>query len=163
MKGLLREACHRASRSDARALPEAGRRSARRRYRTILTQGGGELPEIPPRPKGKRGRAGRSDAHSLHGRLARHEASVPRFMADPDASFTDSAGGSGTRMARVRIKVSGRFRTQIHAEAWCRIPGCLGSMATLGHNPLVAIQIALAGNAADMVKPNDARSAPGKG
>ncbi len=118
MKGLLREACHRASRSDARALPEAGRRSARRRYRTILTQGRRELPEIPPRPKGKRGRVGRSDAHNLHGRLARHEASVLRFMADPDVSFTNNAGGSRIRMAKVKIKVSGCFRTQLHAEAW---------------------------------------------
>ncbi len=163
MERPLRGACHRASRSDARVLPEAGRRSVRRRYRTILTQGGGELPEIPPRPKGRRGRVAGSDAHSLHGRLGRHGGSVPPFMADPDVSFTDNAGERKIRMARVRIKVSGRFRTQLHAEAWCRISSYLSSMAALGYNPLVAIQIALAGNAADMVKPNDARSAPRKG
>jgi len=54
-------------------------------------------------------------------------------------------------MARARARVSGCFRTRLHADAWCRIPGYLSSMATLGYNPLVAIPIALAGNAADMV------------
>ncbi len=55
-------------------------------------------------------------------------------------------------MAKARIKVSGCFRTWPQAEAWCRIPGYLSSMSALGYNPLVAIQIALAGNAADMVR-----------
>ncbi len=163
MKRPLRGACHRASRSDARVLPEAGRLAVRRRCRTIPAQGGGELPEIPPRPKGRRGRVAGSDAHSLHGRLGRHGGSVLRFMADPDVSFTDNAGERKIRMARVRIKVSGCFRTQLHAGAWCRISSYPSPMAALGYNPPVAIQIALAGNAADMVRPNDARSAPGKG
>ena len=58
-------------------------------------------------------------------------------------------------MAKVKIKVSGCFRTQLYAEAWCRISSYLSSMAALGYNPLVAIQIALAGNAADMIKMHD--------
>ncbi len=37
------------------------------------------------------------------------------------------------------------------------------SMDTLGYNPLVAVPIALAGDAADMVKLHNARSAPSKG
>ena len=54
MKKLLREACHRVNRSDARTLTATDRRVVRRRDRTILAQGGSELPKIPPRPKGKR-------------------------------------------------------------------------------------------------------------
>ena len=41
-------------------------RRYRKRYRTILTQGGKELPEIPQRRGGKRGRIAKSDAHNLH-------------------------------------------------------------------------------------------------
>ncbi len=148
MKRPLRGACHRASRSDARVLPEAERRSVRRRCRTIPAQGGGELPEIPPRPKGRRGR---------------HGGSGPRFMADPDVSFTDNASGRKIRMARVRIKVSGRFRTQLHAGAWRRISSYPSPMAALGYNPPVAIQTALAGDAAAMARLHNARSAPRKG
>ncbi len=152
MKKLLREACHRVNRSTAKVLTETGRAAVRRRYRTILTRGGKELPEIPPRPKGKRGRIAKSYAHNLHERLAKHEGSVLRFMGDPDVSFTNNAGERKIRMAKVKIKVPGCFRTQLHAHAWCRISSCLSSMAALGYNPLVAIQIALAGNAAKMVK-----------
>ncbi|MDE2789235.1 MAG: hypothetical protein OXI81_02265 [Paracoccaceae bacterium] len=59
--------------------------------------------------------------------------------------------------------MSGCFRTRHHAEAWCRISSGLSSMAALGYNPLVAIQIALAGKAADMIKLHYAESAPKKG
>ena len=106
MKKLLREACHRVYRSDAKTLTAAERRAVRKRYRTILTQGGKELPEIPPRPKGKRGRIAESDAHNLHERLLMHEESVLRFTADPDASFTNNAGEQKIQMSKVKIKVS---------------------------------------------------------
>ena len=55
-------------------------------------------------------------------------------------------------MAKVKMKVSGCFRTRIYAECWCRISSYLQSMAAMGYNPLVAIQIALAGRAAEMVR-----------
>ena len=66
-------------------------------------------------------------------------------------------------MAKVKIKVSGCFRTRFYAEAWCRISSYLSSMAALGYNPLVAIQIALAGNAAEMIKMHYAQPKPKKG
>ena len=149
MKNLLRETCHRVNKSDTRALSQAECRSVVKRYRTILTQGAKELPDIPPRPKGKRGRIARSHAHNLHERLVRHEESVLRFMRDPDTSFTNNTAEQKIRM--VKIKVSGCFRTFFYAQAWCRISSYLSSMASLGYNPLVAIQIALAGNAASMI------------
>ena len=163
MKALLREACHRVNRSTTKTLTEAERLTVRKRYRTILTQGGRELPEIPPRPKGKRGRIAKSDAHNLYERLVKHEESVLRFIGDPDVSFTNNAGERKIRMAKVKIKVSGCFRTRPGAEAWCRISSYLSSMAALGYNPLVAIQIALAGNAAEMIKMHYAQPNPKKG
>ena len=163
MKKLLREACHRVNRSATKTLTETERLAVRKRYRTILTQGGKELPEIPPRPKGKRGRIAKSDAHNLHERLVKHEESVLRFMGDPDVRFTNNFGEQKIRMAKVKIKVSGCFRTRFFAEAWCRISSYLSSMAALGYNPLVAIQIALAGNAAEMIKMHYAQPKPKKG
>ena len=58
-------------------------------------------------------------------------------------------------MSKVKIKVSGCFRTERGAHAWCRITSYLDSMGALGYNPLVAIKIALAGNAADLIKHHD--------
>ena len=100
-----------------------------RRYRTILTQGAKELPAIPPRSKGQRGRIAKSAAHNLHERLAKHEASVLRFLRDPHVSFTNNAAERALRMAKVKMKVSGCFRTQAYGEAYARISSYLQSMA----------------------------------
>ncbi len=46
---LQRETCHRVDKSASKTLNEADRRAVCKRYRTILTQGARELPDIPPR------------------------------------------------------------------------------------------------------------------
>ncbi len=46
------------------------------------------------------------------------------------------------RMAKVKQKVSGCFRKELYAKAYCRISSYLQTMATKGYNPL---QICLAG------------------
>ena len=89
-----------AARELPRGQPERDRGAERGRmpkvpkkvYRTILTQGGKELPEIPRRRKGKRGRVAKSFGHNLHDRLLKNEDSVLRFMSDPDVSFTNNTG-----------------------------------------------------------------------
>ena len=50
------------------------------------------------------------------------------------------------RMAKVKQKVSGCFRSEVYAKAYCRISSYLQTMANKGINPLVAIQMALNGN-----------------
>ena len=155
MHKLLREICHAVNQSETGVLSEAECRRYRKRYRTILTQGGKELPEIPQRRGGKRGPIAKSDAHNLHEALLKLEESVLRFMSDPDVSFTNNTAEQKIRMAKVKIKVSGCFRTERFAHAWCRISSYLDTMAELGYNPIEAIQIALDGNAADMIKQYD--------
>ena len=73
-------------------------------------------------------------------------------MSDPDVSFTNNTGEQKIRMSKVKIKVSGCFRTEFYAQAWCLISSYLDSAKALGYNPHVAIQIALDGNAVDMLK-----------
>ncbi len=55
MKSLLREVSRRVNKSASKTLNEADRRAVRKRYRTILTQGARELPDIPPRTMRKTG------------------------------------------------------------------------------------------------------------
>ena len=155
MKKLLCEICDAVNKSETGVLTEAECRRYLKRYRTILTQGGKEMPEIPRRRDGKRGRIAKSDAHNLHEALLILEESVLRFVSDPDVSFTNNTGEQKIRMSKVKIKVSGCFRTEHYAHAWCRITRYLDSMGALGYNPLVAIQIALAGNSTDMIKHHD--------
>ena len=78
-----------------------------------------------------------------------YETAVLRFAKHPDVAFTNNRAERDLRMAKVKQKVSGCFRTRKYAEAYCRISSYLQSMANQGYNPLVAIQIALAGRAVD--------------
>jgi len=48
-------------------------------------------------------------------------------------------------MAKVKQKVSGCFRKELYAHAYCRISSYLQTMANKGYNPLIAIQKAFAG------------------
>ncbi len=116
LKRLLRGDCHRGNKSEAKPWAEADRRAGREWYRTILPQGGRERPAIPPRPKGNRGRIAQSASHNLHGHLGTHEKAVLRFMGDP-GQLTDKAGERTLRMAKVKSKVAGGFRTRHHADA----------------------------------------------
>ena len=84
MRKLLLKACHQVAGRDDKVLSAAQYKALRRRYRTILTQGKRELPEIPPRAKGQRGRIAKSDAHNLWERLKTCEREVLRFVKDPD-------------------------------------------------------------------------------
>lgn len=114
-------------------------------YRTILMMGEKELPPTPPKLNGKRGKLAKSDAHNLLERLQKHEASVLLFAHNPYVSFTNNRAERDLRMAKVKQKVSGCFRAEIYAQAYCRISSYLQTMANKGHNPLIAIQMALAG------------------
>ena len=149
MKRLLLGACHQVSKRDDKTLTPSEYKALQKRYRTILTQGARELPPIPPRQNGQRGKVAKSDAHNLWERMRNYETAVLRFAKHPDVAFTNNRAERDLRMAKVKQKVSGCFRTRKYAEAYCRISSYLQSMANQGYNPLVAIQIALAGRAVD--------------
>ena len=74
-----------------------------------------------------------------------HEVSVLLFAKDPYVSFTNNRAEQDLRMSKVKQKVSGCFRTEIYAQAYCRISSYLQTMANKGYNPLIAVQMALAG------------------
>ena len=55
MHKLMTEYCHEVGKLEDKALSETHDKALRKRYRTILTQGIGELPPAVPRKKGQRG------------------------------------------------------------------------------------------------------------
>ena len=83
------------------------------------------------------------------GRARNTLTAVLLFANNPDVAFTNFRAERDLRMSKVKQKVSGCFRTRKYAEAYCRISSHLQSMANQEYNPLVAIQIALAGRAVD--------------
>lgn len=147
MKRLLQETCKEVSGSKLKKLTPDEYRRLQKRYRNIITRGERELPAIPAKPSGRRGKMAKSAAHNLWERLQGYEEAVLLFAKDSNVSFTNNRAGRDLRMSKVKQKVSGCFRSVEYGHAYCRISSYLQSMANRGQNPLIAIQIALAGNA----------------
>ena len=150
---LLTEAARKVRKSQSKTLSREEDKSLRSRYRTILTKGRRELPPPVPRPAGRRGRIAKSDAENLLEALVQYEDQILLFARNPHVAFTNNRSERDIRMAKVKQKVSGCFRSAQYAAAWCRIYSYLKSMAHQGYNPLTAIQIALNGKAAEMIRP----------
>lgn len=145
MKTFLLETCKKISKRETKKLDEAEYAALQKHYRNILALGEKELPPIPPTPNRKRGKMAKSDAHNLWERLKDHESAVLLFARHSEVPFTNNRAERDLRMAKVKQKVSGCFRKELYATAYCRISSYLQTMANKGHNPLIAIQMALAG------------------
>jgi len=144
MKNLLKETCKAVSKRKAKKLSSNAYANLQKRYRNILTRGENEMPVVLPKPNGKRGKIAKSDAHNLWERLNENESAVLLFARDPSVSFTNNRAERDLRMSKVKQKVSGCFRKELYAKAFCRISSYLQTMANKGVNPLIAIQMALA-------------------
>lgn len=145
MKRLLKETSKLVSKSKKKKLSQNKYAALQKRYRNIMTRGKNELPDIPPKPNGKRGKIAKSDAHNLWERLKNYESAVLLFAKDANVSFTNNRAEQDLRMSKVKQKVSGCFRSNQLAQGYCRISSFLQTMANKGYNPLIAIQMALAG------------------
>jgi transposase len=145
MKRLLKETALAVKQAPDKCLDDKQYAKLQKRYRAILTRAEKELPPIPPRPTGKLGRLAKPEACNLWERLKRHEQAVLLFARAPHVAFTNNRAERDLRMAKVKQKISGSFRTLHHPEAYCRITSYLQTMANQGYNPLIAIQMALAG------------------
>lgn len=149
MKHLLQEICRIVAKREEKCLTEKEYANLQKRYRNILTRGGKELPNIPPKPKGQRGKMAKSDAHNLWERFKKHETAVLLFAKESYVPFTNNRAERDLRMAKVKQKISGCFRRERYAHAYCRISSYLQTMASQGVNPLVAIQMVLVGKHQD--------------
>jgi len=145
MKALLLETCKKVSKRKKKRLSKKQYANLQMRYRNIITRGESELPVIPVKPNGKRGKIAKSDAHNLWERLKDNETAVLLFAKVSEVSFTNNRAERDLRMSKVKQKVSGCFRNETYAKAYCRISSYLQTMASKGYNPLIAIQMALAG------------------
>lgn len=145
MKNFLLETSKIVSKRKRKKLNKKEYANLQKRYRNILTRGEKELPAIPPKLKGKRGKMAKSDAHNLWERLKKYESSVLLFAKDTDVSFTNNRAEQDLRMSKVKQKVSGCFRAERYAKAYCRISSYLQTMASKGYNPLIAIEMAFNG------------------
>jgi transposase len=145
MRRLLRLACKMVSTAESKSLSQAAKLKLVRLYEKILLDGSKELPPIPEKANGKRGKIAKSDAHNLWERLDKHQNAVLLFASNPHVAFTNNRAERDLRMVKVKQKISGCFRTEKYAKAYCRISSYLQTMNNKGVNPLVAVSWALSG------------------
>jgi transposase len=106
---------------DQGVVPPAAYRRLKQRYFALLRQGLQEHP-LPGQQAG-RGRKKRGKARSLLRRLIRYHGAVWGFAHEAGVPFTNNQAERDLRMAKVKQKVNGGFRTESGARVFARVRG----------------------------------------
>jgi len=87
----------------------------------------------------------RDPARPLIHRLQTKREQALRFMTDFPVAFDNNATERDIRMVKLQQKISGCFRTEEGAQAFCRIRSYLSSARKQEHSPLAALERTFAG------------------
>ena len=102
--------------------------------------------DLPPlaRAIGARGRAPHRPGHNLLIRLHKFKGDVLRFLCDFTVPFTNNEAEQDLRMMKVKMKISGGFRTMAGARTFARIRSVISTarniLQTLAANPAALSQ-----------------------
>ena len=108
---------------DTDHLTEAQIQDFETRYQGILDDGyaANPLPALPAPAEKKRGRRKKTKTRNLLERLDEHRHEALAFMYDFRIPFDNNLAERDIRMMKVQQKISGTFRSEAGAHAFCRI------------------------------------------
>jgi len=121
-----------------------------KRYNAIVRRGLAFHRNLPPLPRGigARGRAPHRPGHNLLIRLHKFKGDVLRFLYDFTIPFTNNEAERDLRMMKVKMKISGAFRTMVGARTFARIRSVISTARKQGWNILQT----LAANPAELIQ-----------
>lgn len=123
------------------ALDPATRQAFAERYEQLIAEGArANPPPAAARAPGQRGRLKQSKARNLVERLRHHQNEVLAFLDDFAVPFENSQAERDIRMVKVQQKISGCFRSEMGASAFCRIRGYVSTLRKQGEPVLPALQ-----------------------
>ena len=117
-----------------------------KRYDKILAKGFLLHESLPPLQKhrSRRGRLKRRTGHNLLIRLRDFKDDVLRCLLNPAVPFSNNQAERDIRMMKVKLKISGCFRSQRGAEIFCSIRSFLSSKRKQNQNLFTSIFAAYA-------------------
>jgi transposase len=123
------------------ALDTAVANSFHARYWELLRLGLSYHRKLPrlPRHASNRGRAKRRPGHNLLIRLHKFKDDVLRFIADFAVPFTNNLAEQALRMMKVKMKISGAFRTFAAATHFAALRSLIATARKRGWNILHTI------------------------
>lgn len=121
-------------------------RTFRKRYQQIIEQACCQNPLQPSLLGHKRGPAKKTKPRNLLERLDKHRSEVQAFLTDFNVPFDNNLAERDIRMIKVQQKISGLFRSEEGANAFCRIRSYISTARKNALGALDAIQRIFTGN-----------------
>jgi transposase len=144
----MKETVETAQQKGMKCLPGKQQKSFIQRYNKLLLEGFRENPPLQRNmsQNKKRGRIKQNPARNLLDELSEHKSSVLAFMIDFRVPFDNNQAERDVRMMKVKLKISGCFRTLVGAEIFCIIRGYISTARKNGVNSIDALRQAFLGN-----------------
>jgi len=153
LKDLLREmrtAVDQACTAGAPSLPPGLGARFIARYEALLGEGVAQNPQPPPSTTAdghpRCGRRKQSPVRNLLDRLWTYEHEVLLFLDDFAVPFDNNQAERDLRMVKVQQKISGTFRSEAGADAFCRLRSVCSTWRKRGQSALAVLEAAFAGH-----------------
>ena len=148
LKRLLAKTVEQVGSREAGVLDENEYARLERGFERVLVVGLLELPGAPERT-GRRGKPTHTFAQNVWTRCLKRKDDFLRFAREEAVPPTNNLAERNIRMTKVKMKVSGCFRSPGMAAHFCRIRGYLQTMRNRGYSHQEAIALALKGDIPD--------------